>query len=361
MKPIRSFLFIVCIAGLTFLFGCPERNTVTTKINRDGSCTRSIGSFDPRDFKGIDSVLHNLPVPVDQSWDLETINDSTAVLTKEFKSVGDLNGLYSSDKSELNMYRRKVELIKKFRWFHTVFKYSETYEGIITEIPLTNYMSEAEAETFKKDDSEDHPITANLEPKAKESLIDNIEERFGFWLHDNIYSVAFDDIIKIADSLKLIKKQMIDLSHVKDTVKQQIDEEGKHMITFDSGEDMGMPELAELIGLEIGFDSIALSELKEVVDESKLDEKYENEIFAGFTEDYDNELLMPGLLTDTNAELLKGDTLSWEVNIIKFIDSDFVMYAESKVTNDWAYVLSGFIILMAVIIPFLGKLRRQAE
>lgn len=362
MKPIKLLLFIVSIACLTLLFACPERKTVTTKINRDGSCTRSIGSFDPRNFKGIDSVLHDVPIPVDQSWILETINDSTAVLTKEFKTVSDLNTLYSSDESELKMYRRKVELTKKFRWFHTVFQFRETYEGLLTEIPLIDYMSEAEAKIFKMEmeSSEDHPLLANLEPKSRESLIDNIEERFGFWLHDNIYSMAFDDIIKIADSLKLIEKQMINLADVKDTVKHWIDKEGMQMITFNTEDDLGMSELAEIIGLEIGFDSITLLELREVVDGIKLEEKYENEIFAGLTDDYDNELLMPGILTATNAELLKGDTLSWDVDMIKFIDSDYVMFAESKVTNRWAYVLSGFIILMAVIIPFIGKRRRQA-
>jgi hypothetical protein len=53
--------------------------------------------------------------------------------------------------------------------------------------------------------------------------------------------------------------------------------------------------------------------------------------------------------------------LSWDVDVIKFIDRDYVMFAESKVTNRWAYMLSGFIILMAVIIPFLGKLRKQND
>ena len=89
------------------------------------------------------------------------------------------------------------------------------------------------------------------------------------------------------------------------------------------------------------------------------DERYEDQLFAGLMDDYENSLLMPGLLTDTNAELLQGDTLSWDVDVIKFIDRDYVMFAESKVTNRWAYVLSGFIILMAVIIPFLGRLRKQ--
>ena len=357
MKTYRIFLVII-IGVLPFLAGCPDRKSVTTKVNKDGSCVRTIGEFDPRNFKGIDSVIHNLPIPIDQSWKLENINDSTAVLTKEFENVSGLNNLYSSDESELKVYKRKVELKKKFRWFHTVLQYSETYEGLLTEIPLTNYMSEMEVEVYKLGEPEDHPIFTKLEPKSRKSLSDNIEERFEYWLHDNIYSMAFNDIIEVADSMQLIEKQSINVSAVKDTVKSQIEATDKQMITFSSEEEMNMMDLAELMGKEIGLDSITLIELKEKVNKAKLYEKYENEIFFGLMKDYDNKVIMPGLLMDTNAEIVEGDTLIWDVELIKYLDSEFVMFAESKVTNCWAYVLSGFIISIAVIIPFLGKLRK---
>lgn len=357
MKTYRIVLVMI-IAALPFLAGCPERKSVTTKVNKDGSCVRTIGEFDLKKFQGIDSLVDDIPIPIDRSWELENINDSTAVLTKEFESVSDLNALYSSDESELKGYKRKVELKKKFRWFHTVLQYSETYEGLLTEIPLTNYMSEMEAESFKMGDSKNHPLFANLEPKSRKSLVDNIEERFEYWLHDNIYSMAFDDIIEIADSMQLMEKLHINVGEVKDTVKHQIEEADKHMITFSSEDEIDMVELAELMGKEIGLDSIALMELSKIVSEAKLDEKYENEIFFGIMKDYDNKVIMPGLLIDTNAEFVNCDTLIWDVELIKYLDSDFVMFAESKVTNFWAYILSGFIILIAVLIPFLGKLRK---
>lgn len=362
MKAIRSVIFIISIVGLTFLFGCPERKDVTTKINRDGSCSRSVGSFDPRDFKGIDSVKHNMPIPIDQSWELETINDTTAVLRKDFTSVGDLNASYARDESKLKMYKRKVELTKKFSWFHTVFRYRETYDGILTEIPLSNYMSEAEAEAFKMDDREDHPLFAGLESKARKSLIDNIEERFGLWLHANMYSLIVDDIINVADSLKMIDKISINTEELKDSVQYQIDKLEKQLIIFDFSDDqLDLITLVNLMAHELGLDSIAKKNIGRIYNEDFFEERYEDKLFAGITDDYDNRLLMPGLLTDTNAELLRGDTLMWDVDLIKFIDSDYVMFAESKVTNYWTYVLSGFIILMAVTIPFLGKLRKQTD
>lgn len=359
MKSLRV-LFIISIAALTLLCGCPDRKSVTTKINRDGSCSRSIGSFDPRDFKGIDSVLHNLPIPVDMSWNLETINDSTAVLRKDFTSVGALNASYARDESKLKMYKRNMELTKKFRWFHTVFHYRETYEGILTEIPLMNYMSKAEAETFKMDNQEDHPLFIGLDSKARKSLIDNIEERFGLWLHANMYSMIVDDIINVADSLKMLDKNSINNKALKDSVQYQIDKLEKQIITFDFSDDqLDLISLVNLMAHELDLDSIAKRNIGRIYNEDFFEERYEDKLFAGITDDYGNRLIMPGLLIDTNAESLKGDTLKWNVDLIKFIDSDYEMFAESKVTNYWAYVLSGLIILIAVIIPIIGKLRRN--
>jgi len=351
---LSRFLFLIGIALLPLLSGCPDTKSVTTTINKDGSCIRTIGDFDSEDFKGIDSVKHDIPIPVDEGWELVNINDSTALLRREFGSMTELNELYSSDESELKMYKRNVKLEKKFRWFHTVFQYSESYDGLLTEIPITNYMSEDEAEVFKSNSPQDHPLLENLDKKSQNSLSDNIEERFGYWLHDNIYSLAFDDIVEIIDSLGLINAKSINVIELKDSVKYLIDQGDKQLMTFDDDQ-MPPVDVAELIGIVMDLDSSSIGILKEKVYNSKLDEKYENEILGGFGEEYDNNIIMPGVLTDTNAEILKSDTLTWLVGPIKFIDSDYVMYAESKVTNRWAYILSGFILTIAIIIPFLKK------
>lgn len=342
------------MALLPLLSGCPDTKNVTTTINRDGSCTRTIGEFDPKDFKGIDSVKHDIPILIDQSWELVNINDSTAVLKKEFVSVVELNELYASDESELHMYNRRIQLNKKFRWFHTVFQYRETYDGLLNEIPYTNYFSEEEAEVFKSDDINDLPLLANLNERARNSLSDNIEERFGLWLHDNIYSMAFDDILDISDSLGLINLNNINVKELKDTVKHIIDQEEKYLISFDDNQ-LGTEDIAQIIGTEMELDTASIHKLAMSIDLSRLDEKYENWLLADIANGHDNQVIMPGQLIDTNAEFIQADTLGWHMSSIKFINADYTMFAESRVTNEWAYILSGFILIIAIIIPFLKK------
>lgn len=352
-----NLLFVFIIFALPFLAGCPEKKSVITTINKDGSCERKIGYFDPRKFEGIDSVMHHLPVPVDQSWSLEVINDSTALLVKKFESVEAMNAMYDSDASTLSASRRKAELKKEFKWFYTAFKYSETYGGVLTEIPLKNYLQENEIEAFKSNDSEKYLEKFIPDHKARVSLSDNIEERAGFWLHDHIYAMAFDEIIDLADSLQLLDIQRVNLPQIKDTVRQQIEASDKQIISFDFDDSMDFVELAGIIGTNLQLDSIAINGLKHHVAYADFEEIYEKRILFGVTEDYHHMMIMPGVLIDTNAEEVGGDTLKWDLAFVKYLDSDFVMYAESRVTNAWAYIVSVLIVMLAVIIPFLGKLR----
>lgn len=340
---------------MPFLGGCPDTKNVTTTINRDGSCVRTIGNFDPREFKGIDSIKHDIPIPIDESWKLVAIDDSAAVLKKGFGSVAELDALYDSDESEIKMYKRKVTLDKKFRWFHTFFQYRESYDGLLTEIPITEYMTLQEADVFKSSNPEDHPMLVKLEEKSQNSLSDNIEERFGYWLHDNIYSLAFNDIIEIADSLKILDYRNVDVKALKDTVKKIIENESKKIINFDFEDDLDMVDLAKLIGSQVHLDSVSKIKLSGHVENAKLDERYENWLLADIANGHNNQVILPGQLIDTNAERINGDTLVWHMNSIKFIDADYTMFAESRVTNNWAFLVSGFILAVAIMIPFIKR------
>jgi hypothetical protein len=353
MKASR-FLIVVVISILPLLCGCPDTKKVTTTIHKDGRTVRSVGDFDPRSFKGVDSVKHELPVPVDQSWELYSINDSSAVLRKEFNSVDELNELYSFDESELGEYQRNVVLEKKFRWFHTSMIYKETYNGLLEEIPLTDYLSEQEIECFKMEHPEDHPLLADMESKAMESLMDNIDERLGLWLNDNIFSMAFDDIVDIGDSLNILNKESLEGANLKDTIEVQWQISDRDFILF-SEDEMEMIELVEMIGNRLELDTMQLLEFKAAVKSAYLDDKYENQLFADLGHEHYNQVIMPGQLIDTNAEKIQGDTLVWQMNSMKFIDSDYIMYAESRLTNLWAYIVSGIILVIAIIIPFLKK------
>ncbi len=353
----KSFkiIFWLGMAILPFLAGCPQKRTVTTKVNTDGSLLRTIGNFDQRKFEGIDSVRRKLPVPVDTSWTLESIDDSTAVLWKKYENVEALNTDYAEDQSALSQCHRQVAFSKQFRWFFTFYKYSETYTGILTDIPLNHYLLEEEITALKSPDSDTYFAAKNLTKAARSALSDNMDERLGFWLNDQMFAIAFDDILHIADSLQLITTPANNYQQVKDSVKHFLDNNDKNMVSFDLENDTDFGELAGIIGKYISMDSSANMLLQSTVKQMDLTSKYEDMIFFGLADDYHHHLIMPGQLMETNAEQVGGDTLKWDITFIKYIDSDYVIYAESRITNVWAYFVSALIVITALYLLFVPR------
>jgi hypothetical protein len=57
--------------------------------------------------------------------------------------------------------------------------------------------------------------------------------------------------------------------------------------------------------------------------------------------DYTNTVVMPGIVLDTNADEVKGTTVSWRFSANQFMLGDYTMWVESRVMNTWAVILTG--------------------
>ena len=67
-------------------------------------------------------------------------------------------------------------------------------------------------------------------------------------------------------------------------------------------------------------------------------------------EEYDEVVEMSGLITKTNSKSITGNRVSWKVNADKFLFGDYEMFVESRVVNLWAFIVSGLVILAAVVL-----------
>jgi hypothetical protein len=166
--------------------------------------------------------------------------------------------------------------------------------------------------------------------------------------------LAFDDIIEIGDSLQFLDKESVMAVNLKDTIEMQWQVVNDDLMIF-SEDQMEMTNLAELVGNQLSLDSAKLEQFKSAVKNAYLDDKYQDQLFADLGNEHYNQVIMQGQLVDTNAEKIEGDTLVWLMSSMKFIDSDYTMFAESRFTNLWAYIVSGIILVVAMIIPFLKK------
>jgi hypothetical protein len=57
---------------------------------------------------------------------------------------------------------------------------------------------------------------------------------------------------------------------------------------------------------------------------------------------------MPGKVTGTNGFIDKTDQLLWPVKSDFFLTENYEMWAESKVINKWAWIVTGVFILFVL-------------
>ena len=59
---------------------------------------------------------------------------------------------------------------------------------------------------------------------------------------------------------------------------------------------------------------------------------------SGFDIQYD--LVMPGKIVATNTDLQNNDTLTWHINLFRFLADDYTLTAESRTANIWAFAVT---------------------
>jgi hypothetical protein len=74
-------------------------------------------------------------------------------------------------------------------------------------------------------------------------------------------------------------------------------------------------------------------------------------------EDYSQYVEMPGLITETNSLILKGNSVSWKVQNLYFLFSDYKMQVESRVVNYWMFALTGFLVLVLIVFLLMKTFR----
>jgi len=57
---------------------------------------------------------------------------------------------------------------------------------------------------------------------------------------------------------------------------------------------------------------------------------------------------MPGVVTGQNNAVVHGDTLVWNLTTYRMIPADYVIEAQSRKANSWAFILTGLILIIAI-------------
>lgn len=333
----RNLKFAVS-ALIVVAASCNEPETIVTDIvHTDGSVTRKIEMRSPeKKFK-----IHDVQVPYDSTW---TIRDSVEIgekgdtlwvrrAEKLFADADEINMSYKADSSADRAAVRRVTFSKKFRWFHTGYRFAESIGSNLTYgYPVSDYLNAGELAWFYSPESITSSEENGPDSLKYKALNDTISKKTDKWLIESLASEWTGDFAglvkgKAGQNLSLESLK----AHQKDFAKM-VEEAGSK---FDSLWKNGTI-LKSLIGESDAskYKTEADSALSIVEDKVTIS-------FAAYT----MRIIMPGRVTRTNGFIDSTKVLFWPVNSDYFLTEPYSMWAESKVPNTWAWVVSGLFLL----------------
>ncbi|MCK4716312.1 MAG: hypothetical protein KAT54_05860 [Candidatus Marinimicrobia bacterium] len=246
---------------------------------------------------------------------------------------------------------------KYFRWFFTILTYREIYRDAnpFKQIPVSDHLTDDEINILFADDDDPKYFTGKDSLKNAE-IKNEVEKKFETWLgisvFEEFYTAFLQGAVQLGDSNLtqekiLSEKDVLTKTVLADTIS-----------FFEIDEDNLLDSL-----INICKNVFQTPNVWKLLDEGNNTFRELKNKLAAFeifwTEGYTNEVLMPGLLIDTNAETDEGNKVVWEVGTGNFFLRDFEMWAESRIVNRWA-VLVTTVILVVICIGFvIATFRRR--
>ena len=332
MKLHRLLSVSVMLISMLFWEGCLEID-IETKISPDGSCERVITI--PRDSV---SIPHSaFPIPVDPSWTTEwkkTGKDSPKyeyIARKHFATPEQLSSEYST-RPDTSLLKIRVDVKKRFEWFYTYIKYEEIYDldNPFHKIPISDFLSEEEIDSYRRGVDDD-----------------SIKARVDKWFMRNIFEDYFADAVKSLEkkndpslpaSLLIEKKELLYNVTMNDSGPQNVD------------------DLLRI--LEKIMNTKAVNSLRDEFDKLWQDTEAKLSRLSDADGSYTNSVELPGLILDTNSDKIEGSRISWKFASDQLRIGEYMMKAESRVTNVWAFIITGILVVFIIFLIVL-KLHRH--
>ncbi|MBO7471766.1 MAG: hypothetical protein J6T78_07865 [Bacteroidaceae bacterium] len=349
-----SKLLGIAFIGTLLLSSCYQPDVVMhTTINRNPwqPCEREITysnvmSQQMRDsLWGKENILWSQPLPECLNTDAfasthtEIGKDDTVSTTFSipFKTIEEMSQQTPLQLNGTHL-RSKASLKKQFRWFYTNYVFSETFYCVGDTFQLADTLYADKALVSYWFTGEPNLVKGLSGAEASQKLSE-IEPAINRWLNDNLIKVGFDFIVSHYDSIPappVSKERFIELH---DSLVQFI------MAGADDFLDI-RPEGR----LQAFFHSDAYNSFFD--DETTLGKGLTDELSKQLNIFWFNvpyTLTMPGKVIDAGNGTLQPDgSILYPFTGERLIPKDYTITATSRVTHLWAYIVTLFIILIAL-------------
>lgn len=327
-----------CALALAFLplSGCLEI-AVKTIISTDGSSERTVSVKRPA--KTLPD--HGYPLPSDTTWATEWKETGEKdlpyeyVATKRFATPEALSAEYSRD-PDTGAVRIAVGIDRRFEWFYSYIDYHETYSlrNPFERLPVKDYFTQEEIGNVARGEKSD-------------SLHKKIEE----WDYRNIFEEHFARLIAaIGEGDADVNRAR--LGEVKEEVFRLSRED-----TANANEDQ-VRHTVRLLEQALGSRSITRYEGSVARVIAEVDSMQERRKSA---DRWVSSVVMSGLLVSANGGTVEGNEVRWTIESKQLLVTPVSMEARSRVTNIWAFTVTGVVALLLLVPAVLSLFRRRAR
>jgi hypothetical protein len=370
----------ITILSVVLLFSCDYETHVINTVHEDGSVTRKVivkndteREFEPKNFR----------VPIDSTWTIEYTeelnenNDTIWILTaeKHFASMEGINEEYNNDKGSNRSLKRRADFSKSFKWFTTVFRYSETVEKVLTvTCPASDFLSEEELAFFYLPDNIKADLKNGSDSLRYRALSDTVDTKSENWMLTGIvrqYIEIFYNLFGDHPGLTIDKEEMSSKESEFVTLLYESEQDGgEDDATNHTAEEEEDEEILQAIEKIEHEESIEVADDIELLVTAVLGKEFyvsfKTEIDSALAvletvtdpffsaQTYDMEIRMPGRIiatngyADTNPESNGDGGILWTVQGDYFFLETYEMWVESKISNYWAWIVTGIFVLFVI-------------
>ena len=311
-------------------------------MNPDGSFTRIVTVTGD----SAEVFSRNLPFPVDETWEKSFSRDSTDSTkyimryTKFYKNSERLKEEIKSDTSAYSIIKKDISIRKNFRFFYSYLTYEEVYKALYPFcLDYKDYFTENDLQLS----------TGMLNPQSPEDSLayENADTR----VENYLLAAAFKEVDSIIRSgiskLDDPRLNAVDMSLYQDSLRKILIN-----LDFEHGEDF----IDSLINWSGNEDLKLLTTIDPPLF-AEFDRRTELWQKALDLDGYAVEVELPGLITVTNSNMLKGNEVRWEFRSTVLFFRDTVFFVESRVINYWAFIIAGIVLFALVIVLVVKAVR----
>ncbi len=333
-----SSLKTVLVVFMFLLFSCNE-TVVTNIVHPDGSVTRRIEIKD-QESKNFDPETYR--VPFDSTWEITDTfevgekEDTTWIRRAEklFKSVEEINETYKNDSGSNQNFKREARFRKKFHWFNTIYVFSENIEPVYKYgQPIEQYLTKEELEYFYLPENILKGRMEGPDSTFVKQIQDSIDTKTEKWLY-------MSNISEWKEEFRILAEHKEQWNTCNELLKDKDPEIYSFLeISFNQKDNSDIDTVfSETIRGVLGDELYAAFETEIDSSIKIVEERFAHAFDFGA---YSMQALMPGKLVATNGFIDKDGLLLWPVKMEYLLTRPYQMWAESKSSNTWAWVVSG--------------------